>query len=90
MGAGRRKEKEGKQGERTRRLRNLFFEFYALLATRFSLRLRLVRRREGQRWGPTSVSVFTVLTIQLFYVEKCFVAFLRVSQRAFWPNRFLC
>ena len=27
----------------------IFFEFYALLATRFSLRLRLVRRREGRR-----------------------------------------
>ena len=25
------------------------FEFYVLLATRFSLRLRLVRRREGRR-----------------------------------------
>ena len=29
--------------------KNIFFEFYALLATRFSLRLRLVRRREGRR-----------------------------------------
>ena len=26
-----------------------FFEFFALLATRFSLRLWLVRRREGRR-----------------------------------------
>ena len=43
------KEKGGKQGEATRRLRKLFFEFYALLATRFSLRLLLVRCREGRR-----------------------------------------
>ena len=49
LGAWRSKEKEGKQGEGTRRLRNIFFEFYALLATRFSLCLRLVRRREGRR-----------------------------------------
>ena len=37
-----------------RRLRNFFFEFYALLATRFSLRLRLVRRREVEI-QPTDV-----------------------------------
>ena len=66
------------------------FEFYALLATRFSLRLRLVRRREGRRWGPTSVTVVTALTIHLSHVKKFLVAFLRVSQRAFWPKRFLC
>ena len=28
------------------------------------------------------------LTIHLFDVERVFVAFLRVSQRAFWPKRF--
>ena len=33
--------------------------------------------------------MFTALTIHLFHVEK-FVVFLGVSQRAFWPNRFLC
>ena len=33
------------------------FEFYALLATRFSLRLWLVRRRGGRRYAPTSVTV---------------------------------
>ena len=49
VGAWRRKEKEGMQGEGTRRLIKFFFEFYALLATRFSLHLRLVRRREGRR-----------------------------------------
>ena len=67
-----------------------FFEFYALLATRFSSRLWLVRLREGGRYAPTRVTVLTALTIHLFKVEKFFVAFLRVSQRAFWPKRFLC
>ena len=33
--------------------------------------------------------MLTALTIHLFHVEKFFVAFLRVSQRAFWPKRFL-
>ena len=67
-----------------------FFEFYALLATRFSLRLWLVGRREERRWGPTCVTVFTALTIYLFHVEKFIVALLRVSQRAVLPKRFLC
>ena len=31
----------------------------------------------------------TALTIHLFHVEKFLVAFLRVSQRAFRPKRFL-
>ena len=70
-------------------LRTLF-EFYALLATRFSLRLWPVRLREGQRYAPMRVMVLTALTIHLFKVEKFFVAFLRGSQRAFWPKRFLC
>ena len=34
--------------------------------------------------------MLTALTIHLFHVAKFFVAFLRVSQRAFWPKRFLC
>ena len=34
--------------------------------------------------------MLAALTIHLFHVEKFFVAFLRVSQRAFWPKRFLC
>ena len=67
-----------------------FFEFYALLATLFSLRLWLVTLRVGRRYAPTRVTVLTALTIHLFKVEKCFVAFLRVSQRAFWPKCFLC
>ena len=67
-----------------------FFEFYALLAMRFSLRLWLVRRREGRRYAPTRVTVLTALTIHLSKVETFFLAFLRVSQCAFWPKRFLC
>ena len=30
--------------------------------------------------------MFTALNIHLFHVEKLFVAFLRISQRAFWPT----
>ena len=36
-----------------------------------------------------SVTVLTALTIHLFHVQEFFVAFLRVLQRAFWPERFL-
>ena len=54
------------------------FEFYALLATRFSLHLWLVRRQGGRRYAPTSVAVLTALTIHLFDVERFFIAFLRV------------
>ena len=64
-------------------------EFYTLLATRSSLRLWPVRRRGGQCYAPTCVTVPTALTIHLFNVEKVFVAFLPVSQRAFWPKRFV-
>ena len=44
-------EKERSKGSRAKRRGGLeiFFDFYALLATRFSLRLRLVRRHEGRR-----------------------------------------
>ena len=66
------------------------FEFYALLATCFSSRLWRVRRQEVRCCAPTCVTVLTALTIHLFNVEKIFVAFLRVSQRAFWPKRFVC
>ena len=34
--------------------------------------------------------MLTAFTIHLFHVEKFFVAFLRLSQRAFWPKRFSC
>ena len=67
-----------------------YFEFYALLATRFSLRLWRARLREGRRYAPTTVTVVTALTIHLFKVKNFSVASLRVSQRAFWPKRFLC
>ena len=67
-----------------------YFEFYALLASRFSSRLWRVRLREGRRYTPTTVSVLTSLTIHLFKVKEFSVAFLRVSQRASWPKRFLC
>ena len=60
-----------------------FFEFYALLATRFSFRLWLFRLRAGRRYAPTRVTVLTALTIHLFKVENIFVAFLRVSQSLF-------
>ena len=65
------------------------FEFYALLATSFSLRLWLVRKRGGRRYAPTSVTVLTALTIHLFKVETFSVVFLRVSQRAFGPTGFI-
>ena len=66
------------------------FEFYALLAARFVLRLWLVRRRGGRRHAPMSVTVLTALTIHLFNVENIFVAILRISQRDFWRRRVLC
>ena len=67
-----------------------YFQFYALLVTLFSLRLWLVRLREGRRYAFTTVMVLTTLTIHLLKVESFSVAFLRVSQRAFRPKRFLC
>ena len=67
-----------------------YFEFYALLATRLSLRLWQVRLREGRCYAPRTVMVLTALTIHLFEVKSFSIAFLRVSQRGFWPKRFLC
>ena len=66
------------------------FDFYALLATQFFLRRRLISRPGAQGCAPRSVTVLTALTIHLFKVEKLSVAFLRVSQRVFWLKRFLC
>ena len=57
-----------------------FFEFYALLVTRFSLRLWLVRLQEGRRYAPTTVTVLLTLTIHLFKVEKFSVAFFYQSK----------
>ena len=76
--------------ERVRGELRKFIEVYALLAARFSLRLWLVRRREGQRYASTRVAVHMALTMHLCKVEMFFVAFLCVSQRAFRPKRFLC
>ena len=67
-----------------------YFEFYALLATCFSLRLWRVRLQEGRCYAPTRVTMLAALTIHLFKVKRFSVAFLRGSQRAFWPKRFLC
>ena len=67
-----------------------FFEFYALLATSFSLTIGHAQQRGARRYVRTFITVLTALTIHLFYVENFFVAFLRVTQRAFWPRRFLC
>ena len=47
------------------RVRKCFFEFYALLATRFSLRIRRVSQRGAQRYVPISVTVLTALTFHL-------------------------
>ena len=49
-----------------------FSKFYALLVTRFSLRLWRVRLRGKRRYAPTRVTVPTALIIHLFKVEKNF------------------
>ena len=86
----RNKKKAAGGNVRGRGMLRKMFEFYALLATRFSLRLWLVRRRGGRRYAPTRVTVLAALTSHLSKVEEPSIAFLRVSQRAFWPKRFLC
>ena len=61
-----------------RRLRNGFFDFYALLQTRFSLRRRVTGQRGTRHYVSISVTVLTALNIHLFQVEKflsCFNAF---------------
>ena len=42
-----------------------FFVFYALLVTRFSLRLRRVTRRGARRYVPINVTALTALFIHL-------------------------
>ena len=44
-------------------LGNFFFEFYALLATQFSLRRRRISRRQGRRYVRVSVTALTALFI---------------------------
>ena len=66
------------------------FEIYALLATRFSLRLWLVRPRGLHRYAPTSVMVLKALTIHLSNAGKIFFrVFARFAVRL-WPTHFLC
>ena len=71
-------------------LESFFFEFYALLATSFSLTLRHAQQRRARSYARTFFTVLTALTIHVSKVEKRFIAFLRVSQRDFYPKRFLC
>ena len=83
---------KNKRGERWRvQGRNMlenFFEFYALLATSFSLTIRHAQQRGARCSAREFITVLTALTIHLFKVKKLFVPFLRVSQRAFCPKRF--
>ena len=62
--ANKRRREEASAGARgvTKRI----FEFYALLATQFSLRRRQIRRREAQRFIPINVTALTALFICLF------------------------
>ena len=53
----------------------IFFEFYALLATQFSLRRRRNRRRQGQRYVRASLTSLTALFICLFKVKTFDVVF---------------
>ena len=61
--------------------------FRVLRATPFSLRLWLVRPREGRGYAPTSVMVLTVLPIDLFKVEKISVAFF--TCQVYFPPAFV-
>ena len=45
-----------------------FFEFYALLATLFSLNIRQAKHRGAYRYARTFITVLTALTIHLFNV----------------------
>ena len=69
-------------------LENFFFRFYALLAERFSLRIRRASGHGARRSTRTLVTVLTALTIHLFQAETFLMAFLRVFQRALSPSRF--
>ena len=56
-------------------LRKKIFDFYALLATQFSLRRRRIRRRQGRRYVPVSVTALTALFICLFKFKIFAVVF---------------
>ena len=47
-------------------LQKTLFEFYALLAMQFPLRRRRIRRQQGRRYVPVSVTALTALCICLF------------------------
>ena len=63
-GEGQRKRKSARRS--AWRVRILFFGFYALLVTRFSLSIRRVRGREARCCTPKLGTVLTALTIHLF------------------------
>ena len=56
-------------------LRKTIFEFYALLAMQFSLRRRRIRRQQGWRYVPVSVTALTALFICLFQFKIFEVVF---------------
>ena len=59
--------KRGQEGRVQGRgvLQKYIFEFYALLATQFSLCRRRIRRRQGRRYVCVSVTALTALFICL-------------------------
>ena len=62
------------------RVTKTFFEFYALLATQFSLRRRQIRRQRAQGHVPINITALTALFICLFkfkFSTSCFNAFRR-------------
>ena len=71
---GERKKMRGSRAKGRGGLEN-FFDFYALLATGFSLHYWRVRQRGGRPYVPTRITVLTALTVHLFKSEKCSVAF---------------
>ena len=48
------------------------FEFYALLATSFSLTIGHAQQRGARRYVRTFFTVLTALTIHLFHIQKIF------------------
>ena len=60
--------KRGREGARARAwpVTKKNFEFYALLATLFSLRRRQIRQRRAQGYVPITITALTALFICLF------------------------
>ena len=71
-----------------RRITKRIFEFYALLATQFSLRRRRFRGQGARRYVPINVTALTALFICPFIFKNLDLVFQRVSLRAFCPSRF--